>query len=328
MPAAKDNLNDSITRHMRTDYACLRHTQTVAEALAAIRENPPGGRIVYFYVVDEDDALVGVVPTRRLLLTPLDRRVAEIMVKEVVALPTSATVLDACEFFVMHRLLALPVVDGNRRLMGVVDVELYTDELAGIERSEQSDDLFQLIGVHLAEAQQSSPLIAFRQRFPWLLCNIAGGILAAFLSGIFATELQKLVALAMFVPVVLALAESVSVQSVSLALYVLRGKQPTVRDALSRMRSEALAGLLLGAASASAVGLVAFAWLRQGRFVLCLFGGIFGGVAAAALIGAAIPNLLRLIRRDPQVAAGPIALAMSDLLTLLVYFSLARWLTG
>ena len=137
--------------------------------------------------------------------------------------------LDACEFFILHRLLALPVVDEHRRILGIVDVELYTSELIDLDSPERSDDLFQLIGVHLAEARQLSPLAAFRSRFPWLLATVAGGILAAFLAGLFRAELEKAVALALFIPVVLALSESVSIQSVSLALQVLHGRQPTAK---------------------------------------------------------------------------------------------------
>src|SRR5690606_8487581 len=133
------------------------------------------------------------------------------------------------EFFLLHRLLAFPVVDVEGRLLGIVDVALYTDELADLDRREGNDELFQLIGVHFTESQQSSPVAAFKNRFPWLLANIGGGILAAFLSGVFEAELQKVVALALFIPVVLALAESVSIQSVSLALQALRGKKPTVQ---------------------------------------------------------------------------------------------------
>ena len=79
-----------------------------------------------------DNRLLGVVPTRRLLLSPLDKRIADIMVKEVVAIGQQATVLDACEFFILHKLLAFPVVDEKRRIVGVVDVELYTTELADL----------------------------------------------------------------------------------------------------------------------------------------------------------------------------------------------------
>jgi magnesium transporter len=73
---------------------------------------------------------------------------------------------------------------------------------------------------------------------------------------------------------------------------------------------------------------VALAWLGEGRVALCVLGGIAGGVAAAALLGVAIPNLLRMMQRDPQVAAGPLALAAADMATLLLYFNLARWLLG
>jgi magnesium transporter len=311
---------------MRTDFARLDAEQTVGEALASLRESQPQGRIVYFYVADKDGRLKGVVPTRRLLLNQLDRRISEIMVREMLTLPQTATILDACEYFILHRLLAFPVVDEERRMVGVVDVELYTDELSDLDRNTQNDDLFQLIGVHVTESQQSSPLIAFRSRFPWLIANIAGGILAAFLSGVFEAELQHAVALALFIPVVLALSESVAIQSVTLALQALHGQRPTLRGILGKIRLEAMTGLLLGVASAVAIALVALVWLGQFTVALILLGGIGGSVACSAVIGAGMPNVLRMLRRDPQVASGPIVLASADMATLLIYFNLARWL--
>ena len=324
-PDIQRTLDEPITGHMRTEFARLHIDQTIGDALAAIRTNPPSSRVTYFYVVDDDGRVRGVVPVRRLLLSPLDKRVEEIMVREVITLSKNATVLDACDFFILHRLLAFPVVDKDRRILGIVDVELYTDELIDLDRTERHNDLFQLIGVHLAEAQQSS-VVAFRRRFPWLLANVAGGILAAFLSGIFQAELEKTVALAIFIPVVLALSESVSIQSVSLAIQLLHGRRPTMQAILGKLRSEAMTGLFLGIASAAAVGFVAILWLGRVRVVVALLGAILGGVTCAAVIGMSIPNLLRFFQREPRVAAGPIALASTDIVTLLVYFSLARWL--
>src|SRR5262249_48032535 len=149
---------------------------------------------------------------------------ADVMVKQTVALPAHATVLEACEFFVQHRLLALPVVDDRQKLLGVVDMELYTDEVGHLGDANYRDDLFQLVGVQVANARQDGPLSAFRNRFPWLGCNLAAGILAAFLAGVYQEELNRVVALAFFIPVVLNLAESVSSQSVSLSLQVLHGQ--------------------------------------------------------------------------------------------------------
>lgn len=100
-----------------------------------LRRYPPPGRVIYFYVVDKDGCLQGVVPTRRLVLSPPGRAVADIMIEKPMTLPASATVLDACEFFIQHRLLAFPVVDAEGRLIGVVDIDLYTEELGRLERT-------------------------------------------------------------------------------------------------------------------------------------------------------------------------------------------------
>lgn len=322
------HLNEPVTEHMRRDWSAIRMDQTVGAALAGLQTNPPPGRIIYFYVVDADGRLHGVLPTRRLLLSAPDKPVADIMVREVITIPQSATVLDACEFFTLHRLLAFPVVDDERRIVGIVDVELYTEELGDLERSERSDQLFQLIGVTLSEAQQTSAWAAFRSRFPWLACNIGGGILAAFLTGLYEAELRKVVALALFIPVVLALAESVSIQSVSLTLQLLQGRSPRGRALLLKLRRELATGLLLGLAAGSAVAAVALVWLGQGAVALCLIGGIGGGVTVAAGLGLAIPVLLRKLSREPGIAAGPVVLALADMATLLLYFGLARWLLG
>ena len=320
------NLNDPIIQHVRTDFAKLSADSDVEAALDSIRARPPEGRILYLYVVDDQDRLAGVVPTRRLLLSALDTPIKSIMVKGVLTIPSSATVLEACEFFLLHRLLAFPVVDAEDHMLGTVDIELYTDELADLERREASDDLFQLIGVHLSESQQNSPWLAFRNRFPWLSANIAGGILAAVLTKFFEVELQQAVALALFIPVVLALAESVAIQSVSLTLESSHHRRPNWRTLVAKLRMEAQTGIMLGAACALVVSMVAVVWLGQLKVAASLLGGIAGGVTAAALIGVTMPNVLRMLDREPQVASGPVALALTDMVTLLVYFSLARFL--
>jgi magnesium transporter len=322
-----EHLNDPIANHVRSDYARLFDTQTVGEALASLREKPPEGRIIYLYVTDADDKLKGVVPTRRLLLSSPETRIADIMVKQTIAIPRDATVLDACEFFTLHRFLAFPVVDEQRRLVGSIDVELYTDEIKEMtdpELIERADDLFQIIGVHLAQGQQASPVRSFRLRFPWLLANITGGILAAFLSGLFEEELQKAVALALFIPVVLALAESVAIQSVTLGLLNMKSHRPTWTELAGKLSKELVTGILLGLACAALVGTTALIWKGDAKVALCLSVGIAGGVMSAAGIGVTMPYLLRLLKQDPQVAAGPIALAGADMLTLTIYFNLAR----
>jgi Na+:H+ antiporter, NhaA family len=127
--------SDPVTQRMRQDFTPLFEDQTVEEALDWLRRNPAEGRVVYFYVVDRGGRLRGVVPTRRLILSPPATAVADVMIRKAVALPASATVLDACEFFIQYRLLAFPVVDEDGRLRGVVDIDLYTEEMGRLERA-------------------------------------------------------------------------------------------------------------------------------------------------------------------------------------------------
>lgn len=322
----QDKLNDPVTKHMRRDPATVGVDETVGQVLETLREKPPQDRIIYFYVVDTDNVLRGVVPTRRLLLSPLNKPIREVMIEKVVALPDSASVLDACEFFIQHRFLALPVVDGEKRLLGVVDVELYTEEITHLGDSRERDDLFQLIGIHAAQAQQGGALMAFRLRFPWLLCNVGGGILAAFLTGMFEKELTQVVQLSLFIPVVLALSESVSIQSVSLALRHFQRRAPTWLSLLPQLSRELQTGVLLGLGTAVLVALVVLLWLGQMQVFLCVLGGISLGVTASALIGLGMPSVLRIFHVEPQVAAGPICLVLADMMTLMLYFGLARWL--
>jgi magnesium transporter len=322
------HLNQPVTGHLRHDFTRLRRGQTVGAALDWLRAHPPQERVIYLYVVDEDDHVCGVVPTRRLILAGPDTLVDDIMIRQVIALPADATVLDACEFFIQHRLLAFPVVDGERHIVGVIDVDVYTDELSDLNDEEGRSALFQQIGVSIDRGWQGLPLAAFRRRFPWLGCNMAAGILAAFVSGIFEKELNKVVALAFFIPVVLNLAESVSSQSVSLALQNLSGRRPTWKSLLPGVRRELITGLLLGVGAGAVIAVTALIWLRLGRLALCLLGGVTAGVAGAATLGLALPTLLRLLHLEPRVAAGPIALACADIITILAYFNLARLLLG
>ena len=111
-----------------------------------------------------------------------------------------------------------------------------------------------------------------------------------------------------------------------MALQWRHGSLPDWSSLLLKLRRELATGMILGLASGSVLALVALAWLHEFRVALCLVGGITGGVTGAAALGVTIPIVLRRLRLEPRVAAGPIVLAGADVLTILIYFNLARWL--
>ncbi len=328
LPLPYHELDTTVATHLRRDYVALRADQTVADALVRLRTQDLGERVVYFYVVDAEDRLVGVLPTRRLLMGAPDARIDALMQRKVISLPHTANLLLACEFFVMYRLLALPVVDEVGRLLGIVDVSVFTDEIFDLSERQSADDVFQLIGVRLAQSRTLTPWASFRRRFPWLLCNVAGGIACALIAGQYEAFLDSVIVLALFIPVVLALAESVSMQSMTLTLQAMHQHHVDWRFLLRAIGREVLAAFLLAAATGLVVGTVAFLWKSSARVAAAIGGTILLSVMTACLLGVILPAGVRALRGDPKIAAGPIVLAIADVATLLLYFNLAGFLLG
>src|SRR5467141_3844396 len=134
-----EHLDSPVTDYLRTDFPKLRDDLTIQQALDTIRRQGIGEKIVYFYVVDSDERLVGVLPTRRLLTAPLEQRISDLMGRRIVAIPHTATVLDTCELFVIHKFLAFPVVDDQRRMLGIIDVNLFTEEVIDMAQREKME---------------------------------------------------------------------------------------------------------------------------------------------------------------------------------------------
>lgn len=320
-PIGPSQLRDPILPYVRRDIVRLHPRQRVAEALTQVRGERADDRILYFYVVDDEQRLVGVVPARRLLTASPEDEVGTLMLEDIIAIPAQATVLIAAEYFINRRLLAFPVVEDDGRLVGVVDVQLFTDDVLNFAR-ESLEDLFQIIGVHAIQAE--SAWKAFRDRFPWLLTNIAGGLICAFVSSLFQELLDAIVVLALFIPVVLALSESVSIQSVTLTLQHLHGGRLTGSFFVRALRREFATAVLLGTGCGSVVALVTLVWKHQPLLAGAIGGAIALSMVTACLLGVLLPSTLRMLNKDPKIAAGPIVLATADVATLLFYFNLAR----
>lgn len=308
---------------MREDFVVLGQDFTIQEALDAVRQHELGERIIYFYVADDQGRLIGVVPTRRLLMANLPQRISDIMVRNVITIPHTATVLDACEFFVMHRLLAFPIVDRQEHMIGTVDVKMFAEEVFDITERERTDEAFELIGFRLSQIRDAAPAQVFRYRFPWLGATIGSGLFCAVLASAFETTLAKSIVLAFFLTLILGLGESVSSQSMTVTIQALRATRPRLRWYLKALRRELETALLLGAACGGIVAIVAALWRGEPATALVLGASILLSLCSACLIGLSVPTLLHALRLDPKIAAGPITLALADICTVLFYLLLA-----
>ncbi len=326
------DFNSPVVDHARKDFPLLDADMTVGEALERIRREGVGERVIYFYTVDEQKRLVGVVPTRRLLTAPLETPLREIMVRRVVAVPATATVLDACEFFVLYKFFAFPIINENRRVVGVIDVGLFAEEvLQGGDRETQKpsvpvgDDVFEALGFHLEQVRGASPWRGFHYRFRWLLVTVTAGTLCAILAGFFEATLAKSLVIAFFLTMVLGLNESVSAQSMSVTIQALRAVPVTWRWFAAALRKEFLTALLIGLSCGVLVGAIVWVWRKDVPGALVIGGSIAISLVSACLVGLCVPSLLHRFKLDPKIAAGPVTLALADTFALVIYFTSA-WL--
>jgi magnesium transporter len=332
-PAGIPDFNSRVVEHARKDFPLLDADSTVAQALDRIRREGIGERVIYFFAVDADEHLVGVLPTRRLLTAALDAPLRDIMVRRVVAIPASATVLDACEFFVLYKFFAFPVIDEQRRVVGVIDVSLFAEEMLQAGESEVRphaaspvhDDIFEALGLHLEQIRGASPWRAFRFRFPWLLVTVAAGTMSAILAGAFEVTLARSLVIAFFLTMVLGLNESVTAQSMSVTIQALRSATVTWQWFVTAFRREMATALLLGLACGVVVSAIVWLWRSDLRSAFVIGGSVALSLVTACLFGLGVPSLLHRFKLDPKIAAGPISLALADFCALVIYFT-GAWL--
>ncbi len=308
----------------RPDYYAVPLSGTVEHAVQILRAAPDKA-VFYCDAVDDEGRLAGVVPVRKLVTAAPGTVVRDIASANVIALPAAGDRALLEDFFATYRFLAFPVVDAERRILGVVQADAFSDQLMGEYEGRVRHDWLASLGVSEQE-EHASPLVILRLRFPWLLFTVGSGLVSAFVAGQFHHTVERLVALAFFVPVVLLVAESVGMQTSAVTVSSLSSDvPPSLRQLLLR---EAKAAFLLGLACGVLVGGVCLAWLGQPRFAAVLGATMTLTVTTASGLAVAVPGLFRAMGIDPALAAAPLTLAVTDNLTLLAYLGIASRIAG
>ena len=316
--------DEPIINYLRKDFITLSIGMSVPEALDKIRKDAAANMIHYFYVVDESEKLCGTVSAKKLLTEDLDKTIKDIMDSRSVAIPHECTVFDACEYFAIYKFLAFPVVDDNMKILGVVDVNLYTNELFDINERKQTDSFFNSMGFRISQIKNASVFQGYKFRFPWLLATISSGVICAVLTSFFQTTLTENIILAFFLTLVLGLGESVSIQTMSITIHAIHYDNPTPAWFWKSLKREVGTSLLLGVSCAIIVGSIAAIWKSAPLTGFVIGCGIASALLLAATGGIIIPYLLHRMKMDLKIACGPITLACADIMTIFSYLSLAK----
>lgn len=305
----------------------LLTSDTVEQSLSKIKEKKQTSKIVYFYAINEEGKLKGIIPARKLLFAKTEHKISDVMDSSILKLRVDQTLNDALEYFSRYNLLAFPVVDKEDRLLGVIDVETYVKDSFFALDAQHRSDIFQMIGMSLEESKKVSIWENYKMRMPWILCSIFDGVLCALVSHFNEEVFSKFLVLAMFVPLVLALSEAISMQSMTQSLQFIRNAKFKFGMAFKKAVREWKLAVLIGVSSSFIVGTVSLFW-RDGLVPsLAIATGIVVSVIIAALFGFFLPLILHKIKLDPKVASGPVVLMFADVFTIFFYFWVATsWL--
>ena len=310
---------------MTTRYLSVPDVVTVERALEIIRSSGRADTPSYIYIVDAGGKLAGVAPLRALLMARPQDSVHSIMVQTVTRLKSPAPLAEIVGMFQQYHYVSLPVVDDKDRLIGIVSVNAMKEAL----QQGQEQVLRGITGIDPRERLKQT-MVAARGRLPWITVTIVGGLGCALIAGFFQHTLEAMVVLGVFMPVVLALGESIGAQTTSVVLSTFAEGGGSKVELLAFLVKEVLVGLLAAIYSGLLVAASSLLWHGNPRLGLLIGGAVFISVAWAALLAVVIPGLMKRFRVNPAIASGPLVLALADFSTLLVYFGGAtlflKWL--
>jgi magnesium transporter len=319
--------DDSAGGLMTSEFLALRRKMTAGEAIEAIRRWQPETEAAYqLFVVDGQERLVGVINLRQLIVADPYTLLADIMDPEVISVPAGTDQEECARIMSHYDLLALPVVNGNNRLLGVITI----DDVIDVIEEETTEDIQRLGGAQPLEQPYLSTNITTvtRKRIGWLLLLFVTESLTGTVLRHFESELQAVVALAFFVPLLIGTGGNAGSQTTSTIIRALAVGDIDLGDALRSLWHELRIGFLLGIGMALIAYFRALTWGSQPSLALTVSLAIFTIVVWANGLGAMLPILAARLGIDPTVVSGPVMSTLVDATGLFIYFTLAHFLLG
>ncbi len=322
---AKDLLEyheDTAGGLMTTELVALPGEFSCAKAEDYIREKATEYETIYYIYVTEGEKLAGVLSLRELVLSSPQSKLKDVMNPDPVLVPATMDQEEVTRVIADYDLIAVPVVDEEGKLLGIVTV----DDVIDVMDQEISEDIARLAGT---PAQIDKLLDApvpevVKARLPWLVITLFGGLLSGAIIGIFEQTIATILTLAVFIPLIMGMGGNVGTQSSTVYIRGLATKD--VDNKLSYFLREIRVGMLMGLAVGIGVGIAALAWHKSPMLGLVVGVSMFFAVTVASTMGVLAPSIFDRLGIDPAITAGPFITTASDVTGLIIYFSLATLL--
>jgi magnesium transporter len=273
--------------------------------------------------VDESDRLLGVVSLRQLVVVKPNTPLKDFMARDIFSVRTDTDQEEVAKLVARYDILAVPVVDDQNKLVGIVTV----DDVIDIFRREATEDILKMAGVGEDFLETQSILKSTRVRLPWLFASCLGGVLASMVISHFEGGLSHFIFLAPFIPVITGMGGNVGAQSSTIVVRGLATGRLDVRDIWSVVSKQLTVGVILGLIYGGFLGVVARFRFHQdvsaGLLALVVGISVICSMSIAALMGSLVPMVFRRINIDPAVASGPFISTSIDVVGIFIYLSIA-----
>ena len=316
--------DDSAGLLMNTEVFTLHESITAGEAIKTLQDQENAEMVFYLYITDNDDRLVGVISLRALTTTPSSTNLKDIMIKKVHSIRPETDQEDVARIVAQYNFLAVPVLDSDSKLLGIVTV----DDVVDVIREEATEDFLQMAGAGKdREILLKSSWENAKARLPWLFASWVGGVIAASLIGVFENMLENIIALAAFIPVILGMGGNIATQSSTIIVRGMATGRVNEGGEIKLILKEVQVGIMLGILYGILLGVFASFTFSEAPdnlgFVVGL--SICVSMIVAATVGTIIPLILRKLDIDPAIATGPFVTTSIDILGVLFYFMIAGY---
>ena len=311
---------ETVGRIMTTEYLALLPNTTAQGAIDKIRERGELETFFYLYVVEESGKLVGVVPIRNLVIAPQDRTLQEMMIADPIRAEVSMDQEEAARVVSKYELLALPIVDQEGRLVGIITV----DDVIDIIDKETTEDMYKMAGL-VGEDRVFTPASrSLRMRLPWMVFNLLTAILAASVVGLFEGTIVQVVALATFMPIVAGMGGNGLTQTITVIVRGIALGELEFFSARRAILKEVSVNVCIAVVTGIIMALVAYAWKGNPFLgVVLMLAMIMNLGLIAGLFGALIPLTLKWLGLDPALGSAVIGTTFTDVFGFFSFLGLA-----
>ncbi|MFD2671317.1 magnesium transporter [Marinicrinis sediminis] len=311
---------------MTNRFVWIRHHYTVREAVDKLKAFAEfAENIYYLYVLDDQKKLVGVVSYRDLLLADMENRIEDIMFSRVIHVHVDMDQEDVARTIERYDFIAVPVVDDEQKLVGIVTV----DDVIDVIVNEATEDFQKLSATGSGRNSidlQTEPSKAAGRRLPWLILLLFLGLLSGSVIAQFEDTLEKVVALTFFMPMIAGMTGNTGTQSLAIVVRGLASGQFDKSSFMKLVTRDLTVGLILGGVCGGLVAVIAYIWQGNLMFSLVVGLSLLLTLIIGTLAGTVIPILLHKLKIDPAIASGPLITTLNDIFSLTVYFGLATLL--